>query len=127
MKLIVLTPDATLVELDVISVNIAEVGNSFTILKNHAPLITVAKKFVITIKTLDSEMIYIAANAGTVKVLANKTTIIIDYGVVGETKDEVKTTLQELTANLANNDDTDDQTIANLEIELIRRMQEMRR
>ena len=126
MKLIVLTPDATLVELDVVSVNVAETGNAFTILKNHAPLISVAKKFVVTIKTVDHEIIYIAANAGTIKVLDNKTTIIIDYGVVGETKDEVKATLESLTTDVAQNDDSDDNTIANLEIELIRRMGELR-
>jgi len=127
MKLTVITPDATLLAAEVASINIAEKTGSYTILNDHAPLITVVKNFVATIGQTDTDLTYIAANAGTLKVLDNTVSLIIDYGIAGTSKDDARQKLQflreEIAANIGN---TGDKTVANMEIELMRRMKEMR-
>ena len=127
MKLTVITPDATLLSEEVTSINIAEKNGSYTILKDHAPLITVVKEIVATINTKTSDLKYIAANAGTLKVLGNTATLIIDYGIAGTSKDDARQKLQSLRDTIAKTiDNTGDKTIANIEFEIMRRMKEMR-
>ena len=127
MKLTVLTPDATLLETEVENININAVDESFTILKRHAPLISVVKDFVATIKTEQSNLKYIAANAGTLNVLHDAVTIFIDYGVVGISKEDAREKLNARRKELiAESDEVDDDVIARMELELIRRMGELR-
>ena len=128
MKLTVITPDETLLATEVTSINIHEKTGSFTVLRGHAPLITVVKDFVATIGAPDSDLTYIAANAGTLKILDNTAALIIDYGIVGTSKTDAREKLQsrrdEIAAKIGN---TGDNTVANVEVELMRRMKEMRR
>lgn len=128
MKLTVITPDDTLLVEEVASINIAEKTGSYTVLNDHAPLITVVKDFVATINTKTSDLKYIAANAGTLKVLDNTVSLIIDYGITGTSKDDARQKLQSLRDTIAENiGNIGDKTVANIEVELMRRMSEMRR
>ena len=126
MKLKVITPDVTLFEGNIESINIAEKTGAFSILKGHAPLITVVKDFVSTIQAETGEFSYIAAGAGTFKVLNHDASLIIDYGAVGASKEEAKANLAHLRAEIAQNSDSlGDDTIANLEIKLMKMTQEL--
>jgi len=128
MKLTVITPDDTLLVEEVASINIAEKTGSYTVLNDHAPLITVVKDFVMTIGQIDSGLKYIAANVGTLKVLDNTVSLIIDYGITGTSKDDARQKLQSLRDTIAENiGNIGDKTVANIEVELMRRMNEMRR
>ena len=128
MKLKVMTPDHTLFEGNIKSLNIVEREGAFTILKGHAPLIVVVKNPVSTIQTETGELTYIAARFGTLKVLDNDVSLIVDYGVVGTSKEEAKMNLLKLRKEIVqNNGNLGDDTVANLEIELIKRMQELGR
>ena len=60
MKFKMLTPDSTLFEGNIKSINIAERVGSFSVLNGHAPLITVVKDFVSTVGTEAGELIYIS-------------------------------------------------------------------
>lgn len=128
MKLKVITPDHTLFEGNIESINIAERVGAFTILKGHAPLIVVVKNSVSTIQAEAGELTYIASRFGTLKVLDNEVSLTVDYGVVGTSKEEAQTNLANLKKEIVqNNDSLGDDTVANLEIELIKRMQELGR
>ena len=128
MKLNIITPDTTLLATKVTSINIAERVGSFTVLNGHAPLITVIKDFVATIQPETADLTYIAANVGTLKVLDNITSLIVDYGVVGTSKEDAREKLQALRQEIAANiGKTGDKTVANVEVELMRRMKELRR
>jgi len=128
MKLKVITPDVTLFEGNIKSINIAERGGSFTILKGHAPLIVVVRDPVSTIQTETDELTYIAAKFGTLKVLDNEVSLIVDYGVDGTSKEDARTNLENLRNEIIqNSDNLGDDTIANLEIELLKRMQKLGR
>ena len=126
MRLKIITPDDTLFEGNITSLNIAERTGGFTILKGHAPLISVVKDFVSTIKTEAGDLTYIACGSGTVKVLDDEIALIIDYGALGSSKEDAKANFEHLREAIAkNNDSVGDDTIANLEIELLRRMKEL--
>jgi len=126
MKLKVITPDLTLFNGNIESINIAERIGAFSILKGHAPFITVIKDFVSTIRKETGELTYIAASSGTFKVLNNEATLIVDYGMVGNSKEEAKMNLTNLRKEIAQNSgNLGDDTIANLEIELMKRTQEL--
>jgi len=126
MKLKVITPDHTLFEGNIKKINISEQLGSFTVLKGHAPLITIVKDSVSTIQKEEGDLTYIAARFGTLKVLNNEISLIVDYGVIGTSKEEAKTNLVNLRKEITqNNDSLGDDTVANLEIELIKRMQEL--
>lgn len=126
MKLKMITPDATLFEGDIKSINIAERAGSFSILKGHAPLITVLKDFVSTIHPEAGELIHIAAGSGTFKVLNNEASLIVDYGVVGTSKEDAKMNLKNLREEIAQNSgDLGDETIAKLEIKLMTMAQDL--
>ena len=128
MKLKVITPDETLFEEEINSLNIAEKFGSFSILKDHAPLIAIVKDFVSTIQTGAGALTYVAASSGTLKVVDNEVSLIIDYGVVASSKEEAKKNLTALRKEMAgSSEDLGDDTIANLEIELVKRMQELGR
>jgi len=126
MKLKVISPDSTLFSGNIQRLNIAEKVGAFSILKGHAPLITVVKDFVSTIQTEAGDLTYIAASSGTLKILDNEAALIVDYGVVGSSKEEATGHLLQLRKEIAQNSgDLGDDTIANLEIELMKRMQEL--
>jgi len=126
MKLKVITPDNTLFDGAIERINIAERLGAFTILKGHAPLIVVVKNSVSTIQTESGELTYIATGFGTLKVLNNEVSLIVDYGAIGASKEEAKTSLMNLRKEIAqNNGSLGDDTVANLEMELIKRMQEL--
>ena len=126
MKLAILAPDVPLFEGAALSLNIAEPAGSFTILKGHAPFITVIKDFVTTIKTEDGNLRFVAANSGTLKVLDDHITLLVDYGIIATNKEEAQKNLSDLRQAIADDDDaTGDDTIANLELELMRRMKEL--
>ena len=128
MKLKVITPDHSLFEGNIESINIAEREGAFTILKGHAPLIVVVKDSVSTIQTETGELTYIAARFGTLKVLNNEISLTVDYGAVGMSREEAELNLVNLRKEIAqNNGSLGDDTVANLEIELIKRMQELGR
>ena len=128
MKLTVITPDKTLFEGDITSINIATSDGSFTILNQHAPLITVVKDAVSTILEKADKRSHIAFASGTVKVLNNEIALIVDYGSVGASKAEALTNLANLQAEIKRNrGDLGDDTILNLEMELRKRMKEMKR
>jgi len=127
MKLKIITPDATLFNGNVASINIAEKTGSFSILNDHAPLITVAKNFVTTLQTETDGLVYIAANSGTFKMLNNEASLLIDYGVLASSKEEAQTALKNLKKEIAiNSGRVGDDTIADMEFELMRRIKEMR-
>ena len=126
MKLKAITPDRTLFDGDIESIHIAERVGSFSILKGHAPLIAVIKDFVSTIQMETGELTHIAANSGTLKVLNNEASLIVDYGVVAHSKEEALTSLANLRKEIAQKSgESGDDTIAKLEIELMKRMQEL--
>lgn len=127
MKLKIITPDVTLFEGNIKSINIAERAGSFSILKGHAPLIAVLKDFVSTIQAETGELTYIAAGSGTLKVLNNEASLIVDYGVVGTSKEDAKMNLKNLREEIAQNSDhLGDDTIANLEIKLMTMLKELK-
>jgi len=127
MKLKVITPDSTLFNDHATRLNIAERIGSFSILSNHAPLITVIKDFVSTIQTEADDLTFIAANSGTLKVLNNEVSLTIDYGVLGTNKEDAWTNLESLRKEIAEKSGSlGDNTIANLELELMKRIKEMR-
>jgi len=126
MRLKIITPDLTLFDDNIERINIAEKVGGFSILKGHAPLIAVVKDFVSTIQRDDGSFSYMAAGSGTLKVLDNEVSLMIDYGVVGNSKEEVQSELTNLRKEIVQNSDSlGDDTIANLEIELMKRMQEL--
>lgn len=126
MKLKVITPDALIFDGNIESIHIAERAGSFTILNGHAPLITVVKDFVSTIRTETGELRYIAAGSGTFKILNNEASLIVDYGVIGTSKEEAKTNLTNLREEIAQNSDhLGDDTIANWEIKLMEMTQNL--
>ena len=126
MRLKVITPDSTLFDGNIESINIAERTGGFSILKGHAPLISIVKDFVSTIRTETSDLRYIAAGSGTLKVLDDEIFLIIDYGVVGASKKDARANLASLRKEIAeNSENLGDDTVANLEIELMRRMKEL--
>jgi len=126
MKLKVITPDHTLFDGNIKRINVAEREGSFSILKGHAPLIVIIKNAVTTIQTETGDLTYIATGFGTLKVLNNEISLIIDYGVAGTSKEEAKTNLENLKDEIAkNNNDLGDDLVANLEIELLKRMQQL--
>ena len=128
MKLKVITPDSTLFKDNIKSINIAEKVGSFSVLKGHAPLIAVVKDFVSTIQTEAGVLTYIAASSGILKVLNDEVSLIVDYGVVASSKEEASNNLASLRKEIAQNtNNLGDDTIANLEIELMKRMQELGR
>jgi len=128
MKLKVIAPDNTLFIGNAKSLNIAERFGSFTILSDHAPFITVLKDFVSTIQTEKDDLTYIAANFGALEVLNNEVSVMIDFGVLGTSKEDALENLTNLKQEIsAQSDNLGDDTIANLEIELVRRIREMRR
>jgi len=127
MKLKVITADAILFNDHAKSLNISERTGSFTILKDHAPLITIAKDFVSTVQTETGDLTYIAANFGTLKVLNNEVFLIIDYGVAGTDKENARMNLMNLKKEMVEkHGDLGDDVIANLEFELIKRTRELR-
>ena len=126
MRLKVITPDTSLFKDEIQSINIAEHIGGFSILKGHAPFITVVKNFVSTIKLENGNLTFIAANSGTLKVLDDEISLIIDYGVIGTNREEAQEKLIELRQEIAKtSDETGDDTVANLEVELMRRMKEL--
>lgn len=126
MKLKIITPDTTLFEGNIKSINMSETAGSFSILKGHAPLITVLKDFVSTIQSETGELTYIAAGSGTFKVLNNEASLIVDYGVVGTSKEDAKENLENLREEIAkNSNNLGDDTVANLEIKLMKMVQEL--
>ena len=126
MKLKILTPDRTLFDGDIKSINIAQSAGAFSILSGHAPLITVVKDAVSTVLTEDGKLSYIAVSSGTLKVLNNKVSLVVDYGTIGINKEEAKTNFANLRREIEQNSgNLGDDTIANLEMELMRRMKEM--
>jgi len=126
MRLKVITPDLTLFDGTIERINIAERAGSFSILNGHAPLITIVKDFMSTIQTEAGDLTYIAAGFGTLKVLNNEVSLIVDYGVVGINKAEAKDNLMNLRKEIAQNSDyLGDDTIANLEIRLLKLTQDL--
>ncbi|MDD2525455.1 MAG: ATP synthase F1 subunit epsilon [Bacteroidales bacterium] len=74
MKLHIYTPDKILYDGDTDSVTIPGMKGSFTILKNHAPLISSINKGVIKYKVSDTEE-KLSVNSGFVEVRNNVITI----------------------------------------------------
>ena len=128
MKLKIITPNQTLFEGKIQSINIAERTESFSILNGHAPLMTVIKDFVSTVQAENGELIYMAANLGTLKVLNNEASLIIDHGVMGASKEQARANLAHLKKEIENNQNNlGDDTIANLEIKLMRMTRDLGR
>lgn len=126
MKLIVRTPDETLVELDVASFNINQGYESFSVLNGHAPLISVTKDFVVTINEETGNNTYLAGNDGMLKVQDNVANMMIDYGIVASNKDDAKEQLRAMKEKMTEKTIDSDKSVLGVEIELMRRMQEMR-
>ena len=126
MKLKIITPDKTLFDGNINYINIAQSDGAFSILDGHAPLITVVKDVVSTIQTDDGQLSYISFNSGTLKVLNNEVSLIVDYGIVGTSKEEAKINFANLREEIKqNNGSLGDDTIVNFEMELMKRMKEM--
>lgn len=126
MKLKVITPDTTLWRGTVTSINIADKEGAFTVLKGHAPLITVVKDIVATIRTSSGELSYIATDSGTFKVLNDEISLIVDYGAVSPSKEEARINLVKIKDEITkSNNSLGDDTIANLETQLMKMTQEL--
>ena len=123
MRLRIITPDETLYEGDVTSINVKSKTDSFSILANHTPL--VARLHVPTLKITDinGHVQFAILNSGTLKVLANTTIITAAYGAVAQSLEEGTARMKEIQSTIKNPDPEDD-TIANLERELVRRVKE---
>jgi len=126
MILKIKTPDAILFDEETTHIKITEKTGGFSILNGHAPLITIVKNFVTTITTKAGDLTFIGANFGTLKILDNEISIFIDYGVIATSKEEAKEKLTQKRQQLINHTgDPGDETIAHLELELLRRMKEL--
>lgn len=126
MKLKMITPDTILFDGNTKRIHVAEPEGTFSILDRHAPLLMVVKHFVLTLLTETDELTYIAAGAGVLKVLNNEVSLIVDYGAVGASKEQAKTNLAHLKEEIIQRrTHLGDDTIANLELELMRMTQNL--
>lgn len=126
MKFAALTPDENLITTDITSLTVVQKAGGFQILTNHAPMITAVKDFVVTVKTNDAGETYVVGTTGTLKVYENNLTLFLDQGVQHESLEVATKTLAENIEKMNSKTyDSSDDAVANLEIELMKRMKEM--
>jgi len=124
MKLRVITPDNCLFDETITSINIAQKTGGFSVLKGHAPIISILENFVLTINTTASQQ-FVAAHTGTLRVLKDDIILILDYGVIANSAKEARDQLNVKEQSITNERNNEDNTVANLELELMRRMRAM--
>jgi len=126
MRLKVMTPDKMLLDKSVTGLNLASKEGSFTILKGHAPLITTVTQAVVKIVDEENDATYLKLNAGTLKVLQEEVTFFIDFGEIGQSKEESEQLFSSLKEQLSsNNESASDDALAKLEMEILKRASEL--
>lgn len=78
MKLEVLTPELTLFKGRVSAVSVPGKKGSFTVLQNHAPIISTLSKGEIELTSLDEGIKNIAIDGGIIEVHQNNIIILVD-------------------------------------------------
>jgi len=124
MKLKIITPSVVLYEGIVKSINVKSKTDSFTILRNHAPLLATLRNPTLKITDEVDQTKFVILNTGTLKVLANVAIITADYGAIGKTAEESMALIEEIETTIQTPEPKDD-TIANLERELMRHVKEI--
>ena len=124
MNLKIITPNETLYEGDIKSISVKSRTESFSILRNHAPLLATLRKPILKITDENGQIEFILLNSGTLKVLENVAIITADYGAVGETAEKGMALIKEIETTIKMPEPKDD-PIANLERELVRHVKEI--
>lgn len=78
MNLEVITPEKTLYQGEVNSLHVPGSKGSFTILKNHAPIISTLEKGVLSILTKENKSESIEIEGGIIEVKKNKIIVLAD-------------------------------------------------
>lgn len=99
----VLTPDGSLYEGDVISVRVPGTGGNFTMLHNHAPIISTLDVGAVVITKADSSEVIYAVSGGFVEMNDNKMTLLAEKAEEASAidKEEARKMLDEAKALLA--------------------------
>jgi F-type H+-transporting ATPase subunit epsilon len=78
MYLEIITPDKKVFEGEVNLVNVPGSKGNFTMLKNHAPIISTLEKGVITVKSISGKEHQFNVNGGVVENAGNKIIILVE-------------------------------------------------
>ena len=78
MYLEIITPDKKVFEGEVKLVNVPGSKGNFTMLKNHAPIISTLEKGVITVKAISGKEHQFNVNGGVVENVGNKIIILVE-------------------------------------------------
>ncbi len=78
MNLEVITPEKTLYQGEIISIHVPGSKGSFTVLKNHAPIISTLEKGELRIVTIDKRSESIDIQGGIIEVKKNNIIVLAD-------------------------------------------------
>ncbi len=78
MRLEIITPEKTLFEGNIVSINVPGSKGSFTILHNHAPIISTLEKGKLNIITENQKTETIEIKGGVIEVKKNKITVLAE-------------------------------------------------
>ena len=78
MRLEVLTPEKTLFKGEISSINVPGAKGTFTVLHNHAPIVSTLEKGQIRIEAKDSKDEVIEISGGIIEVKKNKIIVLAD-------------------------------------------------
>lgn len=78
MKLTIISPQSKLYDGEALSVNLPGVLGSFTILENHAPIVSVLQKGTIKVQTLGNELSTFDIESGFVEVHQNRINLCVE-------------------------------------------------
>jgi F-type H+-transporting ATPase subunit epsilon len=78
LNLNIVTPSKTVFTGDVRSVTVPGTDGSFQVLRNHAPIISTLEIGLVKIEMLDGSTEFYSTGGGTVEVLNNKITLLVD-------------------------------------------------
>jgi F-type H+-transporting ATPase subunit epsilon len=78
VNLEVITPGRTLYQGEIVSINVPGTKGSFTVLKNHAPIISTLEKGELKILTIEKKKESITITGGIIEVKKNKVIVLAD-------------------------------------------------
>jgi F-type H+-transporting ATPase subunit epsilon len=78
VNLEVITPEKTLYQGEISSIHVPGSKGSFTVLKNHAPIISTLEKGELRILTADKKTVTIEIEGGIIEVKKNKVIVLAD-------------------------------------------------
>lgn len=121
-----MTPDYLLFDEDIKQISVKEKEGSYSILPRHAPLISVASNGFLKLTKQNGEENFLQFGFGTLNVLREETNFLIDYGFLADSLENCKAGFLKLKEQMQEHaTDTDDTTVAQLEMEILKRASEL--